>query len=59
MLFIPQSTPQELLGMLRLTTGLVVATINYGAYKRSRRILNYTLLWMASQALLTKEGPLP
>ncbi len=57
MLFLPQSTYREPLAMLRLTSGLVVATINYGAAKRSRRILNYTLLWLTSLALLTKEGP--
>jgi hypothetical protein len=57
MLFIPQSTYREPLGMLRLTTGLVIATIDYGAYKRSKRILNYTLLWLASLVFLTKEGP--
>jgi hypothetical protein len=59
MLFLPQSTYREALAMLRLTTGLVIATINYGAYKRSRRILNYTLLWLASLVFLTKEGPTP
>ncbi len=57
MLFLPQSTYREPLAMLRLTTGLVVATINYGAYKRSRRILNYTLLWLASLVFLGMEGP--
>jgi hypothetical protein len=59
MLFLPQSTYREFLGMLRLTTGLVVSTILYGAVKRSRRTLNYTLLWLASLVFVTKEGPLP
>jgi hypothetical protein len=59
MLFLPQSTYREFLAMLRLTIGLVVATILYGAAKRSRRTLNYTLLWLASLVFLTKEGPLP
>jgi hypothetical protein len=59
MLFIPQSTYREPLGMLRLTTGLVIATIDYGSCKRSRRILNYTLLWLASLVFLTKEGTPP
>jgi hypothetical protein len=57
MLFVPQSTYREPLGMLRLTIGLVVATILYGAAKRSKRVLNYTLFWMASLVFLTKEGP--
>jgi hypothetical protein len=59
LLFLPQSTWREPLAMLRLTTGLVVTTINYGAYKHSKRILNYTLLWLASLVFLTKEGPVP
>ena len=59
MLFLPQSTYREPLAMLRLTTGLVIATINYGACKHSRRILNYTLLWLASLVFVTREGPTP
>ncbi len=59
MMFLPQSTFREPLAMLRLTTGLVIATILYGACRRSRRILNYTLLWMASLVFVTKEGPVP
>ncbi|HFD40596.1 MAG TPA: hypothetical protein ENJ31_12205, partial [Anaerolineae bacterium] len=45
LLFLPQSTYREPLAMLRLTIGLMAATILFGARKRSRRILNYTLLW--------------
>lgn len=56
-LFLPQSSYREPLAMLRLATGLVVAVILYGARKRSRRILNYSLLWLASLAFLFKEGP--
>jgi hypothetical protein len=36
-----------------------VATILYGAAKRSKRVLNYTLLWMASLVFLAKEGTPP
>lgn len=57
MLFLPQSTYREPLAMLRLTTGLVVAVILYGACRRSPRILNYTLFWLASLVFLAKEGP--
>jgi hypothetical protein len=57
MLFLPQSSYREPLAMLRLTTGLVIGTILYGAARRSRRILGYTLLWLASLVFLTKEGP--
>lgn len=59
MLFLPQSTYREFLAMLRLTIGLVVATILFGARKRSKRILNYTLLWNATLIFLTKEGTPP
>jgi hypothetical protein len=58
-LFLPQSTYREPLAMLRLMTGLMVATILYGARRRSQRTLNYTLLWLASLVFLTKEGPTP
>jgi hypothetical protein len=57
--FLPQSTFREPLAMLRLTTGLVTSTILYGAARRSKRILNYTLLWLASLVFLTKEGTPP
>ena len=59
MLFLPQSTYREPLAMLRLTAGLMIATILFGARKRSRRILNYTLLWNATLIFLTKEGTPP
>jgi hypothetical protein len=59
MLFLPQSTYREFLAMLRLTIGLMVATILYGARKRSKQTLNYTLLWLASLVFLTKEGTPP
>jgi hypothetical protein len=59
MLFLPQSTYREFLAMLRLTIGLVVATLVFGAQRCSKRTLNYTLLWLASLVFLTKEGPTP
>jgi hypothetical protein len=57
--FLPQSTYREFLAMLRLVTGLVIAAILYGTGRRSKRTLNYTLLWLASLVFLTKEGPAP
>jgi hypothetical protein len=59
MLFLPQSTYREPLAMLRLTSGLVIAMILYGACKHSKRTLNYTLLWLASLVFVTREGPTP
>ena len=49
---LPFSTYVDLPGLLRLTSGLVVATILFAALIRSRKILNYSLLWIASLAYL-------
>lgn len=57
-LFLPQSSFREPLAMLRLTSGLMIATILYGAARRSKRVLNYTLLWLATMVFLFKEGPM-
>jgi len=57
--FTPQSTMREPLGMLRFIVGLVVAVIAWGAYRRSRRALNYSLLWIATLALAVNESQLP
>ncbi len=57
--FTPQSTLREPLGMLRLIVGLVAAVIVWGAYRRSRRALNYSLFWIATLAFAIQEGQLP
>jgi hypothetical protein len=57
--FTPQSTLREPLGMLRFTVGLVAAVIAWGAYRRSRRALNYSLFWIATLALAINESQLP
>jgi hypothetical protein len=49
---LPFSTYVDLPGMLRLTSGLVVTTVAFAAITHSRRILNYSLLWLASLPLL-------
>jgi len=54
-MFLPFSTYREPLAMARLTIGLVMMTILYGAWKRSKRILNYSLFWLATMVLLLKE----
>jgi hypothetical protein len=59
MLFLPQSTYREPYAMLRLTSGLVISMILYGACKRSKRTLNYTLFWLATLVFVTKEGATP
>jgi hypothetical protein len=57
--FLPFSTWREPLAMARLATGLVAATLLYGALRRSRRVLSYSLLWLATLALLINESALP
>ncbi len=57
--FLPFSTWREPLAMARLAVGLVAATLLYGAQRRSRRVLNYSLLWLVTLALLVNESTLP
>jgi len=47
MAFLPFSTWREFLAVLRVLIGFALATIAYGAYARSRRILNYLPFWLA------------
>ena len=54
LLFLPTSTFREPVAMLRLTQGLVVAMLLYGGLIRSRRILNYSTFWLATNVLLLK-----
>jgi len=49
---LPFSTYVDLPGVLRLTSGLVVSTVVLGAMIRSRKMLNYSLLWIASLVFL-------
>jgi hypothetical protein len=57
--FLPFSTWREPLAMARLTAGLIAATLLYGAQRRSRRVLTYSLGWLATLALLIDESALP
>ena len=57
--FLPFSTWREPLAMARLATGLVAATLLYGALRRSRRVLVFSLAWVATLALLVNESVLP
>jgi hypothetical protein len=57
--FLPFSTWREPLAMARLAVGLVAATLLYGAQRRSRRVLTFSLLWLATLALLVNESVLP
>jgi len=49
---LPFSTYIDLPGVLRLTSGLVVATVAFAAITQSHRMLNYSALWIASLVFL-------
>jgi hypothetical protein len=51
----PFSTFREPLGLSRLATGLVLATVLFGAHTRSQRVLNYALFWLAALALAVRD----
>jgi len=55
LLFLPFSTWREFLAMWRVMIGFVAATVLYGAVIKSRRILNYSLFWLALLVFLLKE----
>jgi hypothetical protein len=52
MVTLPFSTYVDLPGVLRLTSGLVVAAVAFAAITRSRKTLNYATLWVASIVFL-------
>jgi hypothetical protein len=58
-LFTPQSTFREPLAMARYIVGLIAAVLLYAAARRSRRGLNYALLWIFTLALGLNESQLP
>lgn len=53
---LPFSTYVDFPGVLRLTSGLVVAALAYAASVRVPKILNYAMLWLASIPLLIFIG---
>ncbi len=53
--FTPFSTFREPVAMLRFGTGLVLATILFGGLVKSRRVLNYSWLWLAMIVFLIKD----
>jgi hypothetical protein len=58
-LITPQSTFREPLAMARYCVGLIAAVLVYAASRRSKRALNYSLLWMLTLALALNESQLP
>jgi hypothetical protein len=53
--FTPFSTFREAGGILRLATGLVLAVVLYSAQTRSKKMLNYALVWLSGLAFIFKE----
>ena len=53
-LFLPNSTFREGAAMVRLTEGVMLSMVLYGALVKSGRVLNYSLLWIFSNVLLVK-----
>jgi hypothetical protein len=49
---LPHSTYADLPGMLRLTSGLVISTILFGAIIKSHKLLNYSTFWLVSVAMV-------
>ncbi len=58
-LITPQSTFREPLAMARYIVGLLAAVLTYAASRRSKRALNYSLLWIFTLALALNEAQLP
>ena len=59
LMLLPFSTWREPLAITRLATGLASAVLLYGARRHSRRILSYSMFWLATLALLINETVLP
>jgi hypothetical protein len=55
MVFLPFSTFREPLGLVRIASGLVLATIYYTARRGHKRAQNYSLFWMAMLAMLIRS----
>ncbi len=53
-LFLPNSTFREGAAMIRLTEGVMLSMVLYGALVKSGRVLNYSVLWIFSNVLLVK-----
>jgi hypothetical protein len=53
-LFLPNSTFREGAAMVRLTEGVMVSMVSYGALVKSGRVLNYSVFWIFSNVLLVR-----
>jgi len=53
--FTPFSTFRELLGMVRLLNGLLLAVLCFGAWSKAPRVLRYATLWLVLLLMLANE----
>ncbi len=58
-LFLPFPTFRESSAMVRITQGLALSMLLYGALMKSSRILNYSLLWIFTNVLHLKGSGRP
>jgi hypothetical protein len=58
-LFLPTSNLADPLGALRLTIGLIAASLNFGAEAGWRRVLAYSQLWILTLAFVPGDLILP
>jgi hypothetical protein len=56
-LFLPFLTFSESVAMLRVTQGLAISLLLYGALVDSKRVLNYSFFWLATNVLIIKGVP--
>jgi hypothetical protein len=56
-LFLPFLTFSESVAMLRVTQGLSISILLYGALVDSKRVLNYSYFWLATNVLIIKGVP--
>jgi len=57
--FLPTSNVLDPLGLSRITAGLVVAVLDFGAEQRHHRALNYALLWIVTVVFVYQDSLLP
>ena len=58
-LFLPSSNMLDPLGVSRFVIGLITALLTFGAYRRSKRVLLYTQVWMLFLVFLISDSILP
>jgi hypothetical protein len=57
--FLPTSNLYEPLGLSRTTLALVVAVLNFGADRRSKRVLQLALFWLITVLFVYKDSFIP